>query len=132
MTEHFTLEELIYSKTAITKKLDNTPPDPIKKNLQVLAEGLEKIRSILGTPMNITSAYRNKILNNLVGGVDTSDHMSGYAADFVSPKFGSVADICKKIKESGIKLDQCINEYGRWVHVSFSPRMRNQHLKFTS
>ena len=129
LTKHFSLSEFVRSETAEKLGIDNTPPEPTLKNIKVLAEGLEKIRAILDVPMLISSGYRSKELNRKVGGVDNSDHRTGYAADFVAPKFGSVEKICKAIKDSGIPVDQCINELNRWVHVSFSPRMRNEHFR---
>lgn len=43
---------------------------------------LQRIRDHYGKPMTITSALRCKYENSKVGGVQNSDHMRGYAADF--------------------------------------------------
>lgn len=46
-----------------------------------LVEALQRIRNDLGQPMTITSGYRCKSHNQAVGGVDTSAHVYGFAAD---------------------------------------------------
>lgn len=123
LTEHFSLEELVHSSTAIRLGIDNTPPDEILPNLKVLAQGLERVRSVLGHPIHIDSGYRCEILNAAVRGSKTSAHMQGWAADFICPAFGTPLEIVKVIVGSGIAFDQCIQE-GTWVHLSFDPRMR--------
>ena len=127
LTQHFTLEELIYSNDAIANGVDNTPSGDVIEHLRVLATGLEKVRSLLKTPLVSHSGYRCLALNRLEHGVNDSAHLSGYADDFVSPEFGAPPSVVKKIQSSGIKFDQLIQE-GTWVHISFAPAMRQQVL----
>ena len=127
LTEHFTLEELTFSPTAERQKINNTPPLEAVAHLTTLAEGLEKVRALLGGPIRISSGYRSPELNAAIGGAKNSAHMSGFAADFVCPSFGSPLDIVKAIAASSIKFDQCIQE-GMWVHISFDPDMRREVL----
>ena len=42
---------------------------------------LDKARAIADVPFNITSGYRSKETNKRVGGVSTSSHLKGLAAD---------------------------------------------------
>ena len=130
LTDNFTLEELTFSQTATRKGINNEPSDKVKANLQVLAQGLERIRAILLCPIHISSGYRSPALNRAVGGSAKSAHMDGYAADITSPKFGTPNEIVRALKRHGIKCDQCIME-GTWVHISFAPSMRNQFLTAT-
>jgi zinc D-Ala-D-Ala carboxypeptidase len=58
----------------------------------------------------------------------TSQHMTGQAADFISPGFGSPAEIAAALRDSGIEYDQLILEFGRWVHISFAPKPRHMAL----
>jgi hypothetical protein len=37
-------------------------------------------------------------------------------------------ELCQAVKKAGIKFDQMIHEYGRWMHISFAPEMRQQEL----
>ena len=127
LTEHFTLEELTFSPTAERQKINNTPSLEAVAHLTTLAEGLEKVRALLGGPIRITSGYRSPALNAAIGGAKNSAHMSGFAADFVCPLFGSPLDIVKEISTSSVNFDQCIHE-GTWVHISFDPDMRREVL----
>ena len=128
LSNNFTLQELTRSEVALRKNLDNTPDAETVANLTTLALGLEEIRSLLGQPIHINSAYRGPKVNSAVGGSKNSAHMAGYAADFVCPAFGTPQDICHAIMGSTIAYDQLIYEFGSWVHISFDPKMRQQNL----
>lgn len=128
LTTHFSLDELVFSSTAQRLGIDNTPSEPIKANLLKLALGLEQVRALLGAPMQIDSGYRCEALNRAVGGVANSAHLSGFAADFVCPDYGSPLAIARAIAGSGIAYDQVIMECESWVHVAFGPTLRRQAL----
>ncbi|MBE0613309.1 MAG: peptidase M15 [Burkholderiales bacterium] len=128
LTRNFSLEQLIFSETALRVGIDNAPAPDIVKNLRLLAKGLEKVQALTGFPLAISSGYRCPELNRRVGGAKTSQHTLGLAADFTCAEFGSPVDIIKAIREAGIKFDQCILEYGRWVHLSFSKEPRGKLL----
>ena len=124
LSEHFTLEELTNSSTAQRLGIDNTAPPEVRDNLTKLASGLERVRSILAGGMHIDSGFRCPALNKAVGGVSTSAHTLGYAADFVSPAFGTPLTIVRRLAlEPDFPFDQLIQE-GTWVHISFAPTMR--------
>lgn len=128
LSPNFSLEELTFSSTALRMGIDNTAPSSIIPNLQVLAAGLEKVRSYLGGhPVDIDSGYRSVALNSAVGGVPDSAHLQGWAADFLCWDYGSPAQIVSALQGSGISFDQVIQE-GTWVHISFAPTMRQQIL----
>jgi zinc D-Ala-D-Ala carboxypeptidase len=133
LTAHFTLAQLIHSKTATKKGIDNTPPKKIIRNLKQLARGLEEVRSLLGYPLAISSGYRCKALNSAVGGGETSQHMQGLAVDFVCKQAGTPYRICKMIADSDLGFDQLIHEYGKskkeqWIHLGFGPKNRRHIL----
>jgi len=130
LSDHFTLDEMIRSDTAVRKNIDNTPTDEIMSNLKVTAEGMEKVREILQVPITVTSGYRSPKLNKYIGGSKTSAHMLGYACDFIAPRFGNPLSIVTKLKAVGVSVDQCIME-GNWVHISFDPRMRQKYMTAT-
>lgn len=127
LSEHFTLEELTASDVALRKGIDNTPPQDVIANLTELAQSLEEVRALLGVPIYINSAYRSPKVNAAVGGASTSAHMTGQAADFVAPAFGSPQNIAKAIQASEIAFDQLIYE-GTWVHLGIRGDMRRQVL----
>jgi hypothetical protein len=128
LTENFYLGEFTQSDTALRLGIKNIPSPHVMGNLKVLAEGLEQVRALLGHPITISSGYRSPTLNRAIGGSESSAHCLGYAADFKCWRFGTPDDIVRKIKASGIKVDQCICE-GTWVHISFAPAMRQQFLR---
>lgn len=127
LTEHFTLEELTHSEAAIRKGLDNTPDAETIENLRELAGYLERVRKLLGVPIHINSAYRSPKVNSAVGGSSVSAHMTGQAADFVAPQFGTPQEIAKAIIASDIQFDQVIYE-GTWVHFGIRGDLRRQAL----
>lgn len=126
LSEHFTLEEFLFSSTAMVRGIDNIPPDAVIGHLKVTAQGLEQVRLLLGHPLHIDSGYRSPELNRAVRGVPTSAHTTGYAADFICPAFGTPLEIVHAIQaQRDFTFDQLIQE-GTWVHISFDPKMRGQ------
>lgn len=127
LTPHFSLEELTASDTAERLAIDNTPSTEVQTHLQVLAQGLERVRALLGGPLLISSGYRCPSLNKAIGGARDSAHLQGYAADFVCPTYGTPFKVARALAASSLPFDQVIAE-GSWVHVSFDPRARRQVL----
>jgi len=128
LTPHFSLAELTFSATAQRRQIDNSPPPSVLRNLNQLAVGLEDVRAALdGLPIRINSGYRCPALNRAVGGARLSAHMSGHAADFVCPDFGTPLEIVRTLAKTDITFDKLIQE-GTWVHISFAPEARRQLL----
>ena len=131
LSEHFTLEELTYSDTAIRAGIDNTAPVDLYDNLRRLCVLLESVRKILARPIRINSGYRCMALNQLVKGQPLSQHLVGCAADIKID--GMTPDeVIQAIKHSDIQFDQMIREFDSWTHISVanSPNItpRNQIL----
>lgn len=117
LSEHFTLEELVYSDIAKRHSLDNNPDKLTISNLTRLAELLENVRTLFNQPIRINSAYRSITVNSLLGSKPTSQHCLGCAADIRID--GLTPDqIVKKIIKSDIQYDQLIREFDSWVHIS--------------
>ena len=127
LSPNFSLEELTASEIALRRGLSNTPDASIIANLTELAGYLEQIRSLLGVPLIIHSGYRSPKVNAALGGSTTSAHMTGQAADFVAPQFGTPQEIAKMIAESAMQWDQLIAE-GFWLHFGIRGDMRKQVL----
>ena len=133
VSPHFTLEELTASNTAKEKGIDNSPSNDIVANLKVLAITLEAVRTLVGRSVHISSGYRCQTLNKAVGGVPSSAHTQGYAAD-ISVDGYTPKQLCEAIRDSGIKFDQVIDEFytegkaGGWCHISVDPAMRQECL----
>lgn len=128
LTEHFSLAELIHSDMALRRGIDNTPDGSALSNLRThTTPGLEQARQLLGHPIYISSGYRSRALNRLIGGSYTSAHITGMAVDFVCPGFGSPREVATRLAHSSIEYDQVIYE-GRWVHMGFAYTPRRQQL----
>jgi hypothetical protein len=128
LSEHFTLEEATFSDTAVRQGIDNQPSATQYSNMTIAAEGMEKVRALLGKSIKVNSWLRLPAVNVAVGGSKVSSHMDGWAIDFTCAGFGDPLAVCKAIEASGIKFDQMIHEYGRWTHISFAPEMRQQKM----
>jgi hypothetical protein len=126
LSRYYTLARLVHSDTARERGIDNAPPPELIPNLRLLARGLDRIRLLLGHPLEISSGYRSPALNAAVGGARNSQHAQGLAADFTCPDFGSPLAVARAMRDSGIAFDTLIYEFEEWVHVSFTvtPRRR--------
>ena len=123
-SEHFTIEELCRSQVAVCLGIDNEPKrEDIIANLKRLAfHTLEAVRLLNDNkPITITSGYRCKELNRAVGGVATSQHQNGCAADFIVGSAEENRRLFEKIKSSGsVLFDQLIVEPNAgWIHISY-------------
>lgn len=126
---YFTLDELTVSQTAARMGLSNVPSGPALESLRALVENiLDPLRALVASPVVVNSGYRSSAVNRAVGGSASSQHRLGEAADIIVPGM-PVHRVCEVIRAAGLPYDQLINEFGSWVHVSYSPRHRRQFLK---
>ena len=126
--KHFSLKELTVSETAARKGIANVPSEEQICNLQALVHNvLDPLRERLGVPVLVTSGFRCVELNEAVGGVPTSQHCLGQAAD-IHVNGLSIRELADKIRDLNLPFDQLIDEFGAWVHVSYGPRQRREAL----
>lgn len=118
---YFTIAELCASDTAKKYGINNTPDLTITSHLQQLINFLNPLREAWGSAIKVTSGYRCKRLNDMVGGSKTSSHMIGYGVDLI-PANGKM-DAFKKFVVDYMKIrifDQCIIEKSgktEWIHI---------------
>ena len=137
LSKNFTLNELTHSSTANYHKVDNIPDRWELENLKKLCHDiLQPIRDKYGKSIFVTSGYRNPIVNRLVNGSSTSQHILGQAADItVGSKEGNkklFEMIVEMIEKGEIKVGQLIDEKNySWIHISLPYKKVNQvlHLK---
>lgn len=115
MISNFTFKELIKTDTG----LDNLPNDMnIIANLVRLANFLQTIRNELQLPIIVTSGYRSKEVNEQVGGVSSSYHCKGLAADL---RCSDMDKLLAVLREHLMEIDQLgiyYNSYEqKWYHV---------------
>lgn len=127
MNLNFTLSELIKSDTATKCGINNMPKDMVVLDnlLLLIINVLQPLRNYINKPIIITSGYRCVELNKKVGGVSNSQHATGQACDFIIRGM-SIEQIIDTVKKSGIKYDQCINEYNQWCHISYNQKNNRQ------
>jgi hypothetical protein len=122
IARHFTLDELKHSNTAKAEGINNEPgPSEVKALRALCAAVLDPLRDKLGRSIVVNCAYRSPMLNKRVGGVASSQHLSGQAADIQAPGV-PVVDLFKLIVQQDLPFDQIIyeakNATSKWVHVS--------------
>lgn len=97
------------------------PNEYVRGNVIKTANEMEKVRALLGSSVIVNSWFRCLELNRSLGSKDSSDHTTGCAVDFISPKFGSPLAICRKLvlAKVAVGFKQLILEH-TWVHISWS------------
>ena len=122
LSQYFKLEEFEYSDIARANGIDNSIPASLIPNIVRLHDNvLYPLRKLIGHPVNITSGYRCPDLNTKVGGVATSQHANGQAADITVAGQSNTA-VFNWIRKN-CDFDQLILESvdgTQWVHVSYN------------
>ena len=121
LTPHFTLQEMVRSGMALRHGIDNTPrPEHVAALRRLCEDVLEPLRRRFGRII-VTSGYRSPELNRLVGGVPTSQHLRGEAADLhVSSQAAGqrMADyIRQNLPHRQVLLEHRHGTSVWWVHV---------------
>lgn len=134
--KNFKLSEFFASSTADKNGIKNEPSSDeratIERNINLLVDNvLDPIRDKFCAPVIITSGYRCPKVNKLVGGVNNSQHMSGYAADFHIKGFTSLMmyQVFLNIYDT-MDFDQLIYYHSKnIIHVSYVENA-NRHEAF--
>ena len=133
LSDHFTLGEMTRSNSH--PEVYNIPSHEAIANLKRVCGWLEVLRKRYGGPVHINSGYRSPQLNKKIGGVPTSNHLTGCAVDI------RVADVEQLIRYANIILDYAEeshqqfdellierNRYGAiWLH--FAVRLKDNRHK---
>ena len=132
--KYFSVSELCASATALREGIDNRPSKCAYHLLHVLVDQLlDPIREAWGEPIVVSSGYRCKELNTLIGGVKNSHHLLGCAADIIA---GNKADhrrlfnLIQQMQQQGqIRFTQLIAEKDyQWLHISYVPGMLSNQV----
>lgn len=91
---YFSVLEFYYSATAKAANIINYPEpsdvgDINRALLKLVEMVMDPLRAWIGKRIYISSGYRCKQLNTLVGGSMSSQHMSGQACDFTVPDYSA-------------------------------------------
>ena len=133
LSPHFSLEEFIYSGTAVRRGIDNRPTQEHLSNMALVAQMiLEPVRAHFGVPIRVSSGYRSEKLNRAVGGARSSQHCNGEAVDFTVQGVPNEV-VCQWIAQN-LMFDQLILEFppSGWVHCSFTNDRPNRKSILTA
>jgi len=129
--KYFTIKELSKTNTGLP---NNPTPEAIANLQNLVAKILDPLRERYGRPIIVNSGYRSPEVNKAIGGVATSQHMKGEAADITAGSPAENRRLFEMIGNGGFEFDQLIDEKNyRWLHVSLKRtgvnRMQVLHLK---
>ncbi len=79
LSPHFMLGE--FTRSGSHPEVYNIPSHEAIANLKRVCEWLEVLRKRYGAPIIINSGYRSPQLNKKIGGVASSNHLTGCAVD---------------------------------------------------
>ena len=121
LSPHFRLSEFLN----LGKYPDNIPSMQAMVNMTYgCLTLLEPARQLVG-PLIINSGYRNEVVNRKVGGVKSSQHLTGQAAD-IRPRDSAQFQRLVEFLKANQSTDQLLTGNG-WLHVSWTPFTQPRH-----
>ena len=140
LSEHFSLAELTKTKTG----MENVPNEAQVENLKRLCRWLERLRRRWNDkygdgddPIIINSGFRSPEVNKAVGGVATSNHLTGCAVDIrcigmeQALRYAAILlDISDMSRED---FDELLIEQRRnviWIHFAVRPSGNRRRTNF--
>lgn len=142
MTRHFTLEEM--TRTSV-KGVENKPTEEQTENLRRVCRWLEQLRDEWNLrygegddPVRVTSGFRSPRVNQAVGGVPTSNHLRGCAADIRVTGLEQLLryavillDISDESREPFDELLLERNGQALWLHFAVRPEGNRERVRLT-
>ena len=121
LTDNFTLKELTKTNTGLPNLITDLEIDNLSRLCQKV---LQPLRDIYGKPIIVNSGYRSERVNKAVGGVPTSQHRRGEAADITAGSVKENKRLFNILKT--MEFDQLISYGYRFLHVSYTIRKPNR------
>lgn len=108
-----------FNKSEFDSKDGSPMPDDVLDNIKSLARELQLLRCELDASIKINSGYRSEAHNRTIGGVSSSRHIKGLAADIVVDGFtpDEVATAVEKLMEGGFIKMGGVGRYNTFTHV---------------
>ena len=136
LSPHFTLGEL--TKSSSHPEVYNIPSHEAIANLKRVCVWLEELRLRSGTPIRINSGYRSPQLNRAIGGVPTSNHLTGCAVDIrvsgMEQLIVYAAIIIQYANETHQDFDELLiekNKHGAiWLHFAVRSKDNRRKVMF--
>lgn len=128
ISKNFDLDEFTKSETASSKHIDNSiqTEEQLNALTNLIVNLLQPIRDLYGKPMKVNSGFRCAELNKLVGGVQSSQHTLGEAADIACDDPEGLKNL---LLNSNIEFDQC-GVYKHFVHLSLKVKGNDRNHVF--
>jgi hypothetical protein len=116
----------------------NIPSHEAIANLKRLCVWLEELRARYNAPIRINSGYRSPQLNKKIGGVPTSNHLTGCAVDIrvenMEQLIRYAAILLDISNETHQDFDELLIEKNRhgaiWLHFAVRPSNNRRSLLF--
>ena len=143
LSEHFTLGE--FTKSGSHPEVYNIPSHEAIANLKRLCGWLEELRKRYNAkygvgeePIRINSGYRSPQLNRKIGGVATSNHLTGCAVDIrvagMEQLLRYAVILLDYADESKQEFDELLVEKNRhgaiWLHFAVRPSGNRRKVAF--
>ena len=130
LSKNFDWKEFTKSDTASRLHINNEIVDwDVRDNIKALVDHiLQPLRTAWGGPLFINSGFRCAELNEAVGGVPTSQHVKGQAADVGCSDPIALAKLARRMN---LPFDQMI-VYPSFVHFSYKKDGENRGEVFYS
>jgi len=136
LSPHFTLGEL--TKSSSHPEVYNIPSHEAIANLKRVCVWLEELRLRSGTPIIINSGYRSPQLNKKIGGVPTSNHLTGCAVDIrisgMEQLIVYAAILIQYANETHQDFDELLIEKSShgaiWLHFAVKPNSNRRKVMF--
>ena len=143
LSPHFTLGEM--TKSSSHPEVYNIPSHEAIANLKRLCGWLEELRKRYNVkygagedPIRINSGYRSPQLNRKIGGVATSNHLTGCAADIkvvgMEQLLRYATILIDYADESKQEFDELLVEKNRhgaiWLHFAVRPSGNRRKVSF--
>lgn len=122
LTDNFTLKELTKTNTGLPNLITDLEIDNLSRLCQKV---LQPLRDIYGKPIIVNSGYRSERVNKAVGGVPTSQHRRGEAADVTAGSREENKKLFEILKT--MEFDQLISYDYRFLHVSYTVCKKNRN-----
>jgi hypothetical protein len=136
LSPNFTLGE--FTRSSSHPEVYNIPSHEAIANLTNLCKWLEILRERAGVPIIINSGYRSPQLNKKIGGVPTSNHLTGCAVDIrvsgMEQLIRYAAILLDYADETHQEFDELLIEKNRhgaiWLHFAVRPSGNRHKVLF--
>ena len=120
LSKNLLLSECIRSESAKRRGVSNMPTPAHIENLKYVAEKIfQPVRDHFKVPIRISSGYRSRELNAIIGGSNTSFHSGGNALDLDNDNTSITNKQIFDFIRKNLEYTELINEFNyAWVHVA--------------